>query len=208
VAGVVGLMMCHVLRIEDDRALRHAAHLGIALQLTNICRDIAEDWQLGRLYVPESVLSDAGASQLRSELGGPLPHAAQAPLSRAVERLLALADSFYRSADRGLAALPWRGAFAVRTARLVYARIGGRLRARRHDVLAGRVVVPGYEKLAMLARSAGISLWELRARRAHTRHSLPERVLSFPHDVLPLAAPASLAVPASLAAPASLARSR
>ena len=55
VAGVVGLMMCHVLGVRDAvgaRALHHAAHLGIAMQLTNICRDVAEDWERNRLYIP------------------------------------------------------------------------------------------------------------------------------------------------------------
>jgi phytoene synthase len=188
VAGVVGLMMCHVLRVERDEALRHAAHLGIALQLTNICRDIAEDWQLGRLYVPRSVLREAGAEYLRCELGRPLPSAASRPLARSVKILLDLADGFYRSADAGLAALPWRAAFAIRTARLVYARIGGRLRARNHDALSGRVIVPGHEKLLLLARSTLLALSELPARSARRKsHRLPHQILKFPEDVLPLA---------------------
>lgn len=198
VAGVVGLMMCHVLRIESDNALRHAAHLGIALQLTNICRDVAEDWQLGRLYLPDTVLHRAGATELHDQLGGPVPSAARAPLARAVEQLLNIAESFYRSADRGLSSLPWRAAFAVRTARLVYSRIGGRLRARGCDVFSGRVVVPGYEKLALLARSAAFSAWELTTRSPAAEHALPRRTLYFPEHVLPV----------SLAAKAAGARSR
>jgi phytoene synthase len=188
VAGVVGLMMCHVLRVERDEALRHAAHLGIALQLTNICRDVAEDWQLGRLYVPRSVLAQSGAENLAAELGRPLPEAAALPLARAIERLLGLADHFYRSADAGLALLPWRAALAIRTARLIYARIGGRLRARGHDVRAGRAVVPTYEKLFLLARSTVTSLAALHAHNPlKAGYRLPQRVLHFP-DVLPVSA--------------------
>lgn len=188
VAGVVGLMMCHVLKIEHDQALRNAAHLGIALQLTNISRDVAEDWQLGRLYVPRSVLRAAGIEFLRSELGRPLPSRAAVPLSRCVRQLLALADRFYRSADAGLAALPWRSAFAIRTARAVYARIGGRLRARGYDALAGRAVVPTHEKLALLAGAAFASVAELPLRgMRRATHRLPERVVQFPIDVLPIA---------------------
>ncbi len=48
VAGTVGLMMCHVLGVKDDRALIHAAHLGMAMQLTNVCRDVIEDWERGQ----------------------------------------------------------------------------------------------------------------------------------------------------------------
>ncbi|HEY6551894.1 MAG TPA: phytoene/squalene synthase family protein, partial [Vicinamibacteria bacterium] len=47
VAGTVGLMMCHVMGVADPRALRHAAHLGMAMQLTNISRDVMEDWGRG-----------------------------------------------------------------------------------------------------------------------------------------------------------------
>ena len=55
-AGVVGLMMCRVFGVTDQRALRHAKSLGIAMQLTNIARDVREDWQRGRCYLPQSWL--------------------------------------------------------------------------------------------------------------------------------------------------------
>jgi len=51
--------MCHVLGLADDRALVPAVHLGLAMQLTNICRDVDEDWQLGRLYLPGELLRRA-----------------------------------------------------------------------------------------------------------------------------------------------------
>ena len=57
-----GLMMCHVLGVRDTRALRHAAHLGIAMQLTNICRDVAEDWQRGRLVPAAAAAARHGAA--------------------------------------------------------------------------------------------------------------------------------------------------
>ena len=77
VAGTVGLMMCHVLGLRHDRALPRAVHLGIAMQLTNICRDVAEDWQLGRLYLPADMLAEEGAPDLAGSLGGPFPPAAR-----------------------------------------------------------------------------------------------------------------------------------
>src|SRR5690606_24146896 len=60
VAGVVGLMMSHVMGLADERALADAARLGIAMQLTNICRDVREDWARGRLYLPRALLERAG----------------------------------------------------------------------------------------------------------------------------------------------------
>ncbi|HVV81460.1 MAG TPA: squalene/phytoene synthase family protein, partial [Kofleriaceae bacterium] len=77
VAGVVGLMMSHVFGVADERALPRAAHLGIAMQLTNICRDVAEDWQRGRLYLPDELVAAHGAGGLRGDLGRPLPASAR-----------------------------------------------------------------------------------------------------------------------------------
>jgi len=154
VAGVVGLMMCHVFGLRDDGALVPAAQLGIAMQLTNICRDVAEDWERGRLYVPDDVLARHGAAGLAGDLGRPLPRSAVAPLAGAVGELLALADRGYRAARRGIPALPWRAALAVRAAASIYAAIGARIRARGCDVTAGRAVVGRAAKLALAARAA------------------------------------------------------
>lgn len=155
VAGVVGLMMTHVFGVAEDEALVHAAHLGIAMQLTNICRDVAEDWELGRLYLPDEVLARHGGGGLAAELGRPLPASAVAPIAGAVQELLALADRYYRSGDRGLPALPWRAALAVRSARSVYAAIGGRIARAGHDVTRGRAVVPKAGKLLRVAGAVG-----------------------------------------------------
>ena len=164
VAAVVGLMMSHVLGVRRDEALVEAAHLGIAMQLTNVCRDVAEDWQRGRLYIPDQLLAKHGAPGLADRLGGPLPADAVAPLARAVEELLAIADTHYRRADRGIAALPWRGALAVRAARRIYAAIGGRIAAQRHDVTAGRAVVSTPRKLGHLGVALAYGLAEVPGR--------------------------------------------
>ena len=154
VASVVGLMMSHVLGVTRDDALVEAAHLGLAMQLTNICRDVAEDWERGRLYLPDELLAAHG-------------------VAGAVAELLAIADRHYRRADRGLAALPWRSALAVRAARRIYAAIGGRIAARGHDVTAGRAVVStpaklwhaGVAVIAAAAEAPGRALARLRGAR-------------------------------------------
>jgi 15-cis-phytoene synthase len=186
VAGVVGLMLCHVFGISRESALRNAAHLGIAMQITNICRDVAEDWERGRLYLPGTELERAGIGTLGDALGKPLPDSAAAPLSRVLESLLREADRFYRSADRGLSALPFRAALAVRAARHVYAAIGGRLRARHYDVRRGRAVVSATQKLGIVLYSACASLAEVPTRLVRSRsYQAPSRVARFPEDVLP-----------------------
>jgi 15-cis-phytoene synthase len=156
VAGVVGLMMCHVLGIRDDHALVPATHLGIAMQLTNICRDVAEDWQRQRLYLPDELLARHGARGLGAEAaaGGPFPEHARAAVAATTEELLALADRYYRSADRGLPALGWRSAFGVRAARKIYAAIGGRITAAGCDPLAPRAIVRRWRKLSLVGGAA------------------------------------------------------
>ncbi|MBL9019943.1 MAG: phytoene/squalene synthase family protein [Myxococcales bacterium] len=176
VAGVVGLMMTHVLGLADDEALGPAAHLGIAMQLTNVCRDVAEDWERGRLYVPDELLGEARG--LAGELGRPLPASASPALASAVRELLALADRYYRSADRGLRALPWRAALGVRSARDIYAAIGGRIARTGHDVHAGRAVVPRAAKLARVAAAAlRIASGAPRRLFARQRYHIPARTL-------------------------------
>ncbi|HKE19497.1 MAG TPA: hypothetical protein VKB80_31685, partial [Kofleriaceae bacterium] len=87
-------------------------------------------------------------------------------------------------ADRGMAALPWRASLAVRTARLVYAAIGGRLAERGFDAIAGRAVVPGLAKLALAGRAGAAAIGELPARAAHPAGArIPRRQLEFGPEV-------------------------
>jgi len=181
------LMMCHVMGVRDRRALRHAAHLGMAMQLTNICRDVLEDWQRGRLYLPEEILASCGAAGLGKELGRPLPESYRGSLGLAVRSLLREADRFYRSGDAGMSLLDWRSALATRTARLVYARIGDRIAHQGYDVFAARAYVPLADKLRLVLgaakRAPGDLLGEL--RQGLSREPLTD-VLRFPEDVLPV----------------------
>ena len=153
VAGVVGLMLCDVFEVTGRAAREQAVHLGIAMQLTNICRDVREDLGRDRLYLPEDVLAACGGGDLDRTL-----------VRRAVERLLALARRYYRSADAGFHALPLRAALAARAARRVYAAIGDELEARGFDALGGRAVVPSWKKLLLVARASVEELAD-RARR-------------------------------------------
>ena len=175
VAGVVGLMMTHVFGLSDDDAVIHAAHLGIAMQLTNICRDVGEDWQRGRLYLPDELLAQYGAGGLANELGKPLPASARTPVAATMTELLALADRYYRSGDRGVAALPWRAGLAVRAARRVYSAIGRKI-ARDGFELGRRAVVPGSTKLALVATSFARSTLAA-PRHLGQRYHIPRRTL-------------------------------
>jgi phytoene synthase len=154
VAGTVGLMMSHVMGVREEGALRHAAHLGMAMQLTNVCRDVREDWERGRLYLPDDLLAAAGARDLRGDLGAPLPTSAVEPIADVTLELLRRADRFYESGDLGIPMLSRRSALAVRTARLVYSDIGRVVQSRGGDPLAPRAVVSLPRKLWLASRAA------------------------------------------------------
>jgi phytoene synthase len=185
VAGTVGLMMCHLLGVSHERARRRAAHLGIAMQLTNIARDVAEDWERGRLYLPDELLAKHGAGGLSEALGRPLPRGALPALSRTVKVLLAEADHYYRSADVGISELDPRSAWAVDTARAVYSDIGRVIASRGYAIDAGRARVSTVRKLYLAARAGVRRLgW---ARGSTTfRAARLEAPLRFPDDIVPI----------------------
>jgi phytoene synthase len=188
VAGIVGLLMCHVMGLRDERATRNAVHLGIAMQITNICRDVMEDWERGRLYIPETLLARAGVPGLGSRLGGPFPDEAAVPVAAATDRLLDIADRYYASGDAGIPALSWRCALSVRTARRVYSEIGARVRAQDCDPRAGRAIVPRSRKLGLAAGALTASVVEIPARlqAGSAATAAPRSELHFPADVLPV----------------------
>jgi 15-cis-phytoene synthase len=186
VAGVVGLMMCHVLGLSDAAARKNAAHLGIAMQLTNICRDVAEDWQRGRLYLPLQMLGECGDDSLSGLRLGPLPHAARGAVGIVTRRLLREAERFYRSGDAGIPALPWRAAFSVRAARLIYSAIGARILRADYDAHAMRAVVPQRQKLRLLIKAALLAAWELPRRLRSSNRAPLDSIVRFPDDILPV----------------------
>jgi phytoene synthase len=185
VAGTVGLMMCHVMGVADGRALRHAAHLGMAMQLTNICRDVMEDWGRRHIYLPDEVLGREVARQLWARRGEPLPVELRGEIAAGVERLLAQAALLYRSGDAGMRWLSWRCAVSVRTARYVYSAIGRVIASRDHDVWAGRAVVPLRTKLLYVGRALGLGVLEAPVRLIRTRRTeVPSRQLRYSDGVV------------------------
>jgi phytoene synthase len=190
VAGTVGLMMCHVMGIRDERAISNAVHLGIAMQITNICRDVEVDWNNDRLYLPEEILAKCGISGLHERLGEPFPMEAREPCRRAIQVLLAEADRFYSSGYAGLHALSWRSSLSIRIAGRVYQEIGARLAELDHDPLGGRAIVSKRRKIELTTWCALRSLAEAPRRVPEELWSgstlPPERLIEFPADILPL----------------------
>jgi len=144
VAGAVGVLMCPILGLADRRFLPHAAALGMGMQLTNIARDVAEDWRRSRCYLP--VLWTGG---LRPGIT-PLD---EGGVRRGVDEILRLADGYYAAGDAGIAALDRGSRVAVQTASRVYHAIGTEIRKRRFRVLEERARVSSGTKLRLFVLS-------------------------------------------------------
>ena len=157
VAGTVGLMMCGAIGVESRSALPFALDLGLGMQITNICRDVAEDAERGRIYVPESRLRRAGIDP-ETILDGTVDRRL---LSRVIEDLLKLAERYYESADHGMSYIPARSRVAILIASRVYRAIGRRLLAHGSDPMVGRTIVPRRGK----ARWLGSALFTFATRR-------------------------------------------
>jgi len=153
VAGTVGLMMCKVLDTKDLAALPHAVDLGIAMQLTNICRDIATDGAMGRCYLPATLVGTLEPQELVH------PEASLQPgVRRCVEVLLDMADRYYLSGELGLSYLPVGARSGILSAARVYRAIGTRLRQRDHAYWLGRTVVPASTKMLITVQAmAGVT---------------------------------------------------
>ena len=154
VAGAVGAMMALVMRCGSEQALARACELGVAMQLTNIARDVGEDARNGRLYLPREWLRDAGIDA-DAWLQAPRFDAA---IAHVTQRLLRAADALYARAEQGIAALPRDCRPAILAARLVYAEIGHQLVRDGLDSVNRRAVVSRRRKLALIARATGAAV--------------------------------------------------
>jgi len=156
VASVVGLMMTCVMRsgsMAPDAWLR-AADLGLAMQLTNIARDVGEDARRGRVYLPLELLERHGvdgAALLAKPQMSP-------GLGAAIQELLARAEAHYQSAERGIAMLPPSCRPAIYASRLIYGAIGGQVGKIGYDSITQRAFVSTGKKLWLALRSLG-GLW-------------------------------------------------
>ena len=149
VAGTVGAMMALVMGAREPAALARACELGVAMQLTNIARDVGEDARNGRLYLPRAWLREAGVDP-DAWLAAPRFDAA---LAGVVQRLLDEADALYRRAEPGICALARDCRPAICAARLVYAEIGREIERNGLDSVTRRAVVTRQRKLALIARA-------------------------------------------------------
>jgi 15-cis-phytoene synthase len=154
VAGTVGAMMALVMETRDARSLARASELGVAMQLTNIARDVGEDARNGRLYLPLAWMREEGLDP-EAWLADPQ---FDDRLARVIARLLAEAERLYARGECGVCDLPRDCRPAIQAARLVYAEIGHALEASGLDSVHRRTVVGTGRKLTLLMRACGAVL--------------------------------------------------
>jgi phytoene synthase len=148
VAGTVGAMMALLMGARSAQAAARACDLGVAMQLTNIARDVGEDARNGRLYLPEDWLREEGIDP-DAWLARPLFTPA---LGRVIQRLLQAADQLYAQADAGIAGLPLACRPGINAARFLYAEIGREVERNGRDSVDRRAVVAPARKARLMAR--------------------------------------------------------
>lgn len=158
VASTVGAMMTVIMGVRHPVALARACDLGVAMQLTNIARDVGEDARAGRLYLPRQWMRQEGLDP-DAWLCNPVHSAG---LAHVVERLLAEADRLYARAGLGIALLPRDCQAAIRAASMVYAEIGREVERRDLNSVDTRAVVTSRRKLMLLGKALA---WPTRTRR-------------------------------------------
>jgi phytoene synthase len=154
VAGTVGLLVAPILGCRDESALVHAVELGIAMQLTNIIRDVAEDGAGGRLYLPLDEMQRFGCDP-EAILAGRVTGDFQGLIAFQIER----ARQLFAQAELGIPALCPAGRFATLVARHFYAGILSDVERRECDLFQGRAVVSAGHKLRLMPRVVKAFVW-------------------------------------------------
>lgn len=146
VAGVVGLMMTPLLGYRDPEALKHAESLGIAMQLTNILRDVKEDKDMGRIYLPLDELDQFNVSP-NDLFNENMTENVRQLMKFQIDR----AHQYYDIADKGISLLDLDAQFAIYSASRIYRGILNKIELQNYNPFLGRVFVPGSKKLGIVA---------------------------------------------------------
>ena len=142
VAGCVGLMICDVMSIKSEVAKYHAIDLGIAMQLTNICRDVLVDYRDGRVYLPDDMTKGLDISAIED-----------AELLKIVSSLIIYADQYYESAVDGLRFVPIRSRFSILYALRLYQAIGHNILKNGNKYFEKKINTSQIDKLLILIKS-------------------------------------------------------
>ncbi len=150
VAGAVGCMMGIVMGVppQDEDTLLRASDLGIAFQLSNIARDVRDDYEAGRCYLPKEWMDAHGVDG-----SNPLRPDRRDALVALVRRICDLAEQYEASARQGISRLSFRSRWAIESAAAIYGRIGRSVADRGSTAWNERVVVPRRVKAAIMLKA-------------------------------------------------------
>jgi len=143
VAGVVGLMLCDVLNIEDKKLKLYAIDLGIGMQLVNIARDIKEDAENERIYLPQSLIGEQHHKSIIENID------LQDLVNLERNNLIEISSSYFRSSDKAFEFLPKQIGYTFRLASILYEGIGVKILTKKHHFMYGRVYLSKFEKLKL-----------------------------------------------------------
>ena len=144
VAGTVGLMMLPIINTKDAEARKHAIDLGIAMQLTNIARDVYEDAKMNRLYLPKEWLGQVSVSDL---IDNKLDHQKKRLIELSIKNLIELSDKFYANGFSGMKFIPLRTRLAIFFAAKIYKGIGEKIKRGGYVYKLERIYLNKLEKL-------------------------------------------------------------
>ena len=144
VAGTVGLMMLPIINTKDAEARKHAIDLGIAMQLTNIARDVYEDAKMNRLYLPKEWLGQVSVSDL---IDNKLDDQKKRLIELSIKNLIELSDKFYANGFSGMKFIPLRTRLAIFFAAKIYKGIGEKIKGSGYVYKLERTYLNKLEKL-------------------------------------------------------------
>ena len=144
VAGTVGLMMLPIINTKDAEARKHAIDLGIAMQLTNIARDVYEDAKMNRLYLPKEWLGQVSISDL---IDNKLDDQKKRLIELSIKNLIELSDKFYANGFSGMKFIPLRTRLAIFFAAKIYKGIGEKIKSGGYVYKLERIYLNKLEKL-------------------------------------------------------------
>ncbi len=148
VAGTVGILMCNALDCKEKKARNFAIDLGIAMQLTNIIRDILEDAKIDRIYLPSSMINKISIKQILL-----IPKDVNKNIhlneniKKTMKKILEISESFYHSGKQGLSFLPFNVRLSIAVAANVYREIGIIIKKKSYNWHLGRQYTTTLQKI-------------------------------------------------------------
>ena len=149
VAGTVGLMMQPLILVKNKNANKHAVDLGIAMQLTNIARDIYEDAIMNRVYLPKEWLKEISIEHLKSDS----IYEIQTQMSVILRRLIDLSEIYYQNGFSGMKYIPIKTRLAIFFAAKIYRAIGIKIKSSNYQYSNKRVYLNKLNKLWVTVKS-------------------------------------------------------